>query len=349
MKWLAGLIGAACLFALAAIIFVENEIITVTTNPPADLAQGVVPEAASASPEDIRTALLDAGLNTAPILKDTGINGHLARLESGAISTEDLLAYAKHLNTLSQRSEANGAAIPSAFWDVDTPALTKNGWTSYAIVAHLADDGGRPYFDLLSKAYARFLAFRSGTNAEDTALDAAFDILHLSHAHIKSLPEDRRLQHGPKLQSVEAATLMVWQTVVAGTNRTLPGLGQPVFEHGFVRRFSVKTIYQYDVETAMSVGEVWGTSGFKDRFVGPSENNNQIEHLTISALLQVVDGTPVSVLDALELEEVILGGSSNGEAQADIALNNAVHRYLLPDVYDNFEAAFETLKTALED
>ncbi len=349
MKWLAGLVGVACLFVLAAILFVENEILEVTTNPPVDLEQRVVPDAASASLEDIRAALLDAGLNTTPILGDTGVTEHLARFEAGAISAENLLAYAEDLNALSQRSAANGAAIPAAFWDVDTPALAKNGWTSYAIVAHVADDRGRPYFDLLSKAYARFLDYRSGSGADDTALDAAFDILDLSHTYILSLPEDRRLQHGPKLQSVEAATLMAWQTVVAGTTRRLPGLAQPVFEHGFVGRFSVKTIYQYDVQTAMSVGEVWGTSGFKDRFVGPVENNNQIEHLTISALLQVVARTPVSVLDALEREKATVGASSSGEAKADIALNNAIHRYFLPGVYDSFDTAVGKLKTVLED
>lgn len=349
MKWLVGLVGAACLFVLAAIIFVENEIIEVTTNPPIDLEPRVVPDAASASLEDIRAALLDAGLNATPILGDTGVTAHLARFEAGAISAENLLAYAEDLNILSQRSAANGATIPAAFWDVDTPALAKNGWTSFAIAAHLADDRGRPYFDLLSEAYARFLAYRSGNDAEDTALDAAFDILDLSHAYVLSLPDDRRLQHGPKLRSVEAATLMAWQTVVAGTTRRLPGFGQPVFEHGFVGRFSVKTIYQYDVKTAMSVGDVWGTSGFKDRFVGPAENNNQIEHLTISALLQVVALTPVSVLDALELEKVIVGTSSDGEAKADIALNNAIHHYFLHDVHGSFHMAVEKLKTALED
>jgi hypothetical protein len=348
MKWRTALVGAACLFVLIPILFVENEIIEVTTNPPTDLEPRVVPDAGSASLEDIRTALLDAGLNTTPILGDTGVTAHLARFEAGETSAKNLLAYAADLNTLSQRSAANGAAIPSAFWDVDTPALTKNGWTSYAIVAHLADDRGRPYFDLLSQAYARFFAYRSGKDADDTALDAAFDILNLSHAYTLSLPEGRRLQHGPKLRSVEAATLMAWQTLVAGTTRRLPGLGQPLFEHGFVHRFSVKTIYQYNVETAMSVGEVWGISGFKDRFVGPAENNNQIEHLAISALLQVVARTPVSVLNALELEKAIAGDASDGEAKADIALNNAIHQYFLHDVHDSFDTAVGKLKTALK-
>ncbi|WP_299508624.1 hypothetical protein, partial [uncultured Roseobacter sp.] len=120
------------------------------------------------------------------------------------------------------------------------------------------------------------------------------------------------------------------------------------FDHGFVGRFSVKTIYQYDVKTPMSVGEVWGTSGFKERFVGPAENNNQIEHLTISALLQAVAGTPAVVLNALELEKVASAQSSPGEAGADISLNNAIRQYFVPTLFEEFTTASRSLKAALQ-
>lgn len=307
-----------------ALLVEKSATIDVARNPPRALEPRATQVRENVTPDDVRRALIAAGLNETPVLGDTGVATHLARLERGQVSAASLLDYARDLTALSRVSAAHGKAIPSAFWDVETPALTRDGWTPHAIVAHLAEDRGRPYLDLLSEAYARFYDYRSGAASEDTALETAFDILDLSHGFILSLPEERRLQHGPKLNTIEAATLMSWQTLVAGTTRRIPGLGRPAFEHGFVGRFSVKTIYQYDVQTAMSIGDVWGISGFQVRFVGPPENNNQIEHLTISALLQAVAGTPVAILDALELEKAAAGQSSRGEARADINLNNAI-------------------------
>ncbi|MCV3274402.1 hypothetical protein [Roseobacter sinensis] len=349
MSWKIGI--ALCITAgIAGLLLVaQSAIIEVSTDAPHPFERRALPIPADATPEDVRRALLEAGLNETPILGDTGVSGHIARLERGQVTTAALLEYAEDLTELSRVSAAHGKAIPSAFWDVETPALIRDGWTPHAIVAHLSDERGRPYLDLLATAYARFYTYRSSPSSEDTALKAAFDILDGAHAYVLSLPEERRLQHGPKLNSVEAATLMAWQTLVAGTTRRIPGLGMPVFDHGFVGRFSVKTIYQYDVETAMSVGEVWGTSGFDERFVGPSENNNQIEHLTISALLQAVAGTSVALLDALELEKVAAGQSSRGEARADINLNNAINRHFLPMMLEDFAFAAKTLERELAD
>ncbi|MCC1491321.1 hypothetical protein [Cognatishimia sp. F0-27] len=349
MKRIVAGVLCAGIGAAIAFVFVKSAIIDVVRDPPRALEPRLRQAAETATPDEIRRALRAAGLNETPVLGDTGVTAHMARLDQGQISAEALLDYAEDLATLSRLSAAQGKAIPGAFWDVETPALTRDGWTPYAIVAHLADDRGKPYLDLLSQAYARFYDYRAGGNPDDTALDAAFDILDQSHSYILSLPEARRLQHGPKLRSVEAATLMAWQTLVAGTTRRIPGLAQPAFDHGFVGRFSVKTIYQYELGKPMSIGEVWGVSGFKPRFVGPPENNNQIEHLTISTLLQAVAGTPATLLDALELEKAAAGQSSRGEARADITLNNAVHSHFLPALSDNFETAARALKSALRE
>ncbi|SHG82498.1 hypothetical protein [Marivita hallyeonensis] len=349
MKWILGI--ALCVVAgiTVAVFWIQREIIDVATDPPRTLPPRATQVQVTATAEDVRRALLAAGLNEKPVLGDTGVAAHLARLERAQVSPASLLEYAEDLTTLSNVSAAYGRAIPSAFWDVETPALAKDGWTPLAIVAHLADERGRPYLNVLSQAYARFYAYRAGGNPDDTALDAAFDILDVSHAYILSLPEDRRLEHGPKLRSIEAATLMSWQTLVAGTTRRIPGLGRPVFDHGYVGRFSVKTIYQYDAAKPMSVGEVWGVSGFHERFVGPPQNNNQVEHLTVSALLQAVAGTPVALLDALELEKAAVGQSSQEEARADIALNNAIKEHLLPTLFDDFITASYNLKASLQD
>ncbi|WP_299508446.1 hypothetical protein, partial [uncultured Roseobacter sp.] len=253
MKWLFGVALCAAAGVTVAVFLVQREIIDVATDPPRALEPRSTQDADEVTPDTVRRALLAAGLNDTPVLGDTGVTAHLARLERGQVSSTSLLEYAEDLNMLSRLSAAQGRSIPSAFWDVETPALIKDGWTPHAIVAHLADDRGRPYLDVLSRAYARFYEYRAGADPDDTALNAAFDLLDVSHSYILSLPEDRRLQHGPKLRSVEAATLMSWQTLVAGTTRRIPGLGRPVFDHGFVGRFSVKTIYQYDVKTPMSV------------------------------------------------------------------------------------------------
>ncbi|MBD3662614.1 hypothetical protein [Sulfitobacter aestuariivivens] len=349
MKSLLGVALCAVAAVAVAVFLVQREIIDVTTDPPRSLEPRSTLVGDDATPDTVRRALLEAGLNDTPVLGDTGVTAHLARLERGQVSSASLLEYAEDLNTLSRLSAVQGRSIPSAFWDVETPALIKDGWTPHAIVAHLADDRGRPYVDVLSRAYGRFYEYRAGANPDDTALNAAFDILDVSHSYILSLPEDRRLQHGPKLRSVEAATLMSWQTLVAGTTRRIPGLGRPIFDHGFVGRFSVKTIYQYDVKTPMSVGEVWGTSGFKERFVGPAENNNQVEHLTISALLQAVAGTPAAVLNAVELEKAASAQASPGEARADMRLNNAIRQFFVPTVFDDLGIASRNLKAALQD
>ncbi|MFO6464228.1 hypothetical protein ACK8OR_07545 [Jannaschia sp. KMU-145] len=338
---------ALVLGAGVTLTVIRSEIIEVWTERPRPLSRAA--SETEATPDEVAAALRAAGLNRSPILGDTGIATHLRRLERGQVSAAALLSYAADLSELRRISTTRGAPIPSAFWDVETPALTRDGWTPFAIVAHLSEPEGRPYLDLLAQAYARFHAFRTGPEDADTALAAAFDILDLAHAYIRAVPPERRLQHGPKLESVEAATLMAWQTLVAGTTRQVPFLRRPAFDHGFVGRFNVKTIYQYDTATPMSVGAVWGVSGFAPRYVGPPENDNQVEHLTITALLQVVAGTPVAALDALELEKVATGASSRAEARADIALNGAVHEQFAIALHEDFAGAADALHSVLSD
>jgi hypothetical protein len=65
--------------------------------------------------------------------------------------------------------------------------------------------------------------------------------------------------------------------------------------------------------------------------VGPASNNNQIEHMAISAVTQRVFHFPVVALSAVEYAQWKLQpGVKEGEARADTALNQAVARDLLP-------------------
>ena len=71
--------------------------------------------------------------------------------------------------------------------------------------------------------------------------------------------------------------------------------------------------------------------GFHPDYVGPASNNNQIEHMAISAVTQRVFHVPVSALSAVEYAQWKLQrGVAESEARADIALNEAVARDLLP-------------------
>jgi hypothetical protein len=76
---------------------------------------------------------------------------------------------------------------------------------------------------------------------------------------------------------------------------------------------------------------LWGVSGFHPDYVGPASNNNQIEHLAISAVTQRVFRVPMSALSAVEYAQWKLQrGVKESEARADSALNRSVARNLLP-------------------
>jgi hypothetical protein len=78
-------------------------------------------------------------------------------------------------------------------------------------------------------------------------------------------------------------------------------------------------------------GAGWGVSGFHPDYVGPARNHNQIEHLAISAVAQRVFHLPLVALTAVEHAQWRLQrGVEEGEAHADMALNVAVARDLLP-------------------
>lgn len=281
--------------------------------------------------EQIADTLRQAGLNETPVLGDTAISGHLERMAKAQVSAAQLVSYADHLQVLRGRTHEKGAEIPPSFWDVDTPALRRDGWTSYKIVAELAKDQNARHLDILARCYARFKAFKSNeVDGTDTALSAAFDMLAMVRDHVDAYPEGPFLRVSDRVAQPYQEALLIWQNIVIGSIRKNPITGIAIYDHGFLSRFNVPTIYQYDIGQPMGVGETWGVSGFAPRFVGTSSNSNQIEHLSISLLLLAAFDEPLVVLEAIEIEKSLTGAEAQEEAKADMALNKAIHEMFLP-------------------
>lgn len=206
-----------------------------------------------------------------------------------------------------------------------------------------------PVFKLLAKAYARFLQFKTAdSEAGDSALDAALDLLSLTEDYYHAVPFADLIEHAEEIKGESEAVLMIWQSIVAGSTRVNPLTQKPLFSHSIFARNNVGTMHQYDVGKKMSIGSIWGVSGFADRFVGTERNMNQIEHMSISVVLQLVMNEPVFILDALEEGKILLGNADTKESHADMALNNAIHQAFKPHFSENRLQAVELLRTVLK-
>jgi hypothetical protein len=330
-------------------VFVRPVEIAVPSGKPVELRdEDAAGEALSEA--EIAALLQQAGLNRQAVLGDTGVEGHLARLAAGDVSKPKLVRYARDLEEVRRLTQAHGEAIPSSFWDVDTPAMMKSGWNAYRIVDQLAEDAAEPYVSVMARSFNRFLAFKQAEagGGDDTALDASLDILLMAHEYITSIPRDRWIQHSDEVQDEAEATLLAWQTLVAGSTRSNPVTGKPVYSHGFVARFNVATMYQYHVGKAMNLSQAWGVSGFAPRFVGTLDNANQVEHMSISALLQGVLDKRLVVLNGIEEEKRLRGKADKAEADADMALNRAVREVFLPLYKRDMKAAVAVLRAVLK-
>jgi hypothetical protein len=99
----------------------------------------------------------------------------------------------------------------------------------------------------------------------------------------------------------------------------------------YVLEYIYTTMWQYVRGRGGERAALWGVSGFHPDYVGPPSNNNQIEHMAISAVTQRVFYVPVTALSAVEFAQWKLQrGVEESEARADSALNEAVARNLLP-------------------
>jgi hypothetical protein len=70
--------------------------------------------------------------------------------------------------------------------------------------------------------------------------------------------------------------------------------------------------------------------------------------MSISMVLQMVLGEPVAVLDAIEEEKVVTGQADAAEANADMALNNAIHNEFAPSFAEDGLLAVEQLRCFLK-
>ncbi|WP_380054087.1 hypothetical protein ACFE33_12830 [Falsihalocynthiibacter sp. SS001] len=352
LKWAALLAGVAVVFIA---LFVPQIRFLFLGMPEQRLDGGSIAldvdraSSGSAPPRSsIARALTDAGLGAEPLLGDIATSGHLKRLQAGEVTVNQLLKYAEDLSELALLTKNAGRQIPSTFWDVETDQMRVDGWTPYRVVAALASTEGRPYIDALGVAYARFHAFKtSEPSADDTALDTALDLFEPAIKLIDEVPREHMLETSKYIYSKEQAVLYLWQQIVVGSSRRNPLTRVKLFNHGFTQRFHVGTIWQYDYGVAQDNSTIWGVSGFAPRYVGPPENSNQIEHMSISMIVQGILREPLQVLQAFEEFERLMGPVSLEEAAADEALNNAVRQTFVPNFENDLQAAVSELRGML--
>lgn len=298
---------------------------------------------------DVETMLQVAGLNPEPVLGDIGIAGHMGRVQNGSVSLETLERYAGGLISLNEKTTALGQVVPASFWDVGSAELARDQWNSYRIVAELNTEQGAPFLQVLVAAWARFHSFKSQpASGTDTALDTALDMFEPVIALLQTHAPDDLLERSPYITTKEHAAVYLWQNIIVGSSRGSLLPSHTIFDHGFVRRFHVGTIWQYEVGEAQNNSDIWGVTGFADQFVGPLQNSNQIEHLSISMVVQGVLREPVIVLDAYENYESLLGAASPEEARADKSLNMAIAEVFLPLFEQDLPEAVNELRVHLK-
>ncbi len=294
--------------------------------------------------------LLMAGLTREGVLDSTGVENHLQRLQEREVDAATLLQYAHDLETLNRFTAENGARIPADFWDVRTSLMVEEGVDEYTSVRAAAIPESAPYIRLLAQAYERFLAFKEQEAAgEDTALDAALDILLLTEAYNRTVYGEIDEDNADARLFDARAKLMVWQSLIAGTSRINPLTGKPMFSQGLFAHNSLPIMWQYDQGEYMNVAEVWGLTGFAPQFVGTPKNNNQIEHMSISAFLQFVMEEPLLALNSIENEKLLRGRADSAEAHADMALNKAIAYEFVPFYATQKTQAVDHLRCFLQD
>jgi hypothetical protein len=278
-------------------------------------------------PTDAIERLRALGLSEDGVLGSTGIATHWRRMRDETISAGMLDRYATALERIVSRASAGEHAISTDFWDVCSPAMRRAHYDEYRMARTLAQSDLQPYLALLGRAFERFAGMKAGA---DTAVATALAILEDTSAYVRSGGSTRMIRALPWLNQPQQA-LMLWQQILTGSTRRLPAIGLEVIPHGMWGRFNVTTMWQYRRDVGGARAALWSVTGFHPDYVGPTSNNNQIEHMAISAVTQRVFHVPVVALSAVEYAQWRLQpGVEEGEARADIALNQAVARDLLP-------------------
>ncbi len=301
--------------------------------------------------DEIAKKLRAAGLSENGVIDSVGVRGHLQRYEADEVDAQTLLDYAENLAALNRLTETDGARIPTDFWDALSKQQVEEGQDVYTQVARFVDPGSAPYLKLLTRAWARFLAFKAGeASGEDTALDAALDMLLMQDDYVEEVYLDLPAADDEAgWKGIADSKIIVWQSLIAGTSRINPLTGEALFSHGDFGRNSVAEMWRYRLKKHLGISEIWGVTGFDWQFVGTPENANQVEHMSITSFLQLVLDEPITALNAIEEKKVLLNGADPKEAAADMALNQAVHDYLLSNYIHDLPGGVTKLRCVLKD
>ncbi|HLJ57754.1 MAG TPA: hypothetical protein VKT77_22145 [Chthonomonadaceae bacterium] len=325
-----------------------------------------------------RDALVATGLSDSGVLDSAGVDGLSERVERGLLPVEVVLRYATDLRALSEATGLAGAAIPVQFWGVCSPAMQSAGLDEFTLTHLLAQAEYRPYVELLARCFARLVALKTGTRSPDAAQDP-----RATRAGEARAPKSEPAAAEPGITSVgtalailreaaefvrggaypsdvspitdrdlapEPRAILLWQQILTGTNRQIPYVHRDAYTHGAWARFNVVEMWRYRVGRLAPVDEVWGLTGFSQRFLGDAGNTNQIEHMAISAVAQSVLRLPVWLLNIVEELEWILRQGTRAASKADEQLNLEVARVLLPNFrVDDPDAACRRLEQALLD
>lgn len=285
-----------------------------------------VPAAADANGAmDALERLRALGMSEHGALGSIGVARHQQRRVDGTITPRMLDVYAAALERIRVCARAGDHAIPVDFWDVCSPAMRRAGYDEYRMAQTLAQPDLQPYLALLGRAFVRFAAMKG--DADQTAVATALAILEDTSAYIRAGHSTCTIRALPWLNQPQQA-LVLWQQLLTGSTRRLPLLGLEIIPHGVWGRFNVASMWRY---TGAGSGAAWSVSGFHPDYVGPASNDNQIEHMAISAVTQRVFHAPVVALSLVEYTQWrFQSGVQEGEARADMALNVAIARDLLP-------------------
>ncbi|MCB0122537.1 MAG: hypothetical protein KDE58_09855, partial [Caldilineaceae bacterium] len=245
------------------------------------------------------------------------------------------------------RGEAD-RQIPTPFWDVRTAGMDADHVTEYTLVNGLTQPALATYLEWMANCFTRFSAFKTDQAAggEDTALDAALDMLLYTldylDATLGPLPADATAE---VQQARSEQAVRMWQNIIAGTTRYNPLTDKAMVAQTLSSRYTVMEMWRYATGERAGNSELWGVSGFAERFVGEERNINQIEHMSISTFLQFVLAEPVTVLNAEEARELLNGHSSgNAMAYADMAVNRAIADEFVPTFVGDPRGTVEHLR-----
>jgi hypothetical protein len=274
--------------------------------------------------------LAATGLSETALLRSIGLATHRQRLEAGEIDAATLARYAADLRLLSERTQQAGGPIPVDFWDARTEAMRTAGIDEYTLVHKLAGPEFQLYIEMLARCFERMTAFkRTVASPPRTAVGTALDILQEVASYIRCDHTTEMTRTRPNL-SKEQQAIFLWQQVLTGTNRQVPYLGRDAYTHSYWGRFNVTEMWRYEVRADIGMDPIWGLTGFDDAFIRDPHNTNQIEHMAITSLAQIVLRLPLLLLNTLEDLESLLHKASWIEGAADKALNRAVAHQFCP-------------------